>query len=657
MKEYIGQTGGRYTYTEDLHYIQELANSSNEILNEFGNLIVSGCNVSEGKINKGFVFINGKMRKFSGKTDIKFPCYIYEKNKQETVNYANEQSKVGRINYGCELSQDVPTEIIDDVTKKNVEYITITSDDRKNPTLKNVFFGKHAVLNSPSNGKQNINGDVTFNGSTNVKKRVNITESISVGGDGNLKVETVAYKDSVDVGYYDGSIRTKVMSVKKDGTVTLFGELGDITIKGGVITVPELRVSDMKINKTGIARVTGRNGDALKINADTGGSITGFEVFDGKSQMPYIQYTAGEDKVSVHKNLNVSGSINAIDGENTHTSENFSASSSLLDKSGTSVFSVIANNKSINLNSYQKNITVSPNKGNGKFTVDGHVDILGSISDNGKLIKNIYVTKEDFNEQLKSLVTQDGEKGLSDENFTTELKEKLEGIETATVDDNSSTGFVVSADVNKKLLDLSKGMVNKVDRVDGKTLTSNDFTDEQRDKLNSIETSTIDSGSDKGYVLAKDAKEHISTKLQNDKKLKDLILSDEIEQREVCRHIGASFASDTQAKMKDTGWLRMIHPLHGEMAELYVRQIGSLVSIQGEIPNSKDQVKGVFAKLPNEISSPKATVASNLNMWLTSKQGNSGKLLGLKGGTRNLIELDGHGYNNDRLYITITYLA
>lgn len=65
----------------------------------------------------------------------------------------------------------------------------------------------------------------------------------------------------------------------------------------------------------------------------------------------------------------------------------------------------------------------------------------------------------------------------------------------------------------------------------------------------------------------------------------------------------------------------------------------------------------MFAKLPNEISSPKATVASNLNMWLTSKQGNSGKLLGLKGGTRNLIELDGHGYNNDRLYITITYLA
>ncbi len=46
MKEFIAQTGGRYTYADDLENLQELALAFSQIFDDCDNFILSGCEVS-----------------------------------------------------------------------------------------------------------------------------------------------------------------------------------------------------------------------------------------------------------------------------------------------------------------------------------------------------------------------------------------------------------------------------------------------------------------------------------------------------------------------------------------------------------------------------------------------------------------------------------
>ena len=46
MKEYVAETGGRYTYADDILNLQELALSMTSIFSECTDFIISGCIVS-----------------------------------------------------------------------------------------------------------------------------------------------------------------------------------------------------------------------------------------------------------------------------------------------------------------------------------------------------------------------------------------------------------------------------------------------------------------------------------------------------------------------------------------------------------------------------------------------------------------------------------
>lgn len=46
MKEFSAQTGGRYTYADDLENLQELALAFAELFDDCDNFIVSGCEVT-----------------------------------------------------------------------------------------------------------------------------------------------------------------------------------------------------------------------------------------------------------------------------------------------------------------------------------------------------------------------------------------------------------------------------------------------------------------------------------------------------------------------------------------------------------------------------------------------------------------------------------
>ena len=127
----------------------------------------------------------------------------------------------------------------------------------------------------------------------------------------------------------------------------------------------------------------------------------------------------------------------------------------------------------------------------------GHVYIVSKkeyVSDGSKWIElgdeGAYVLKSVYdahlttqleidkaqNEAIAKKVESIEGKGLSTNDFTDELLEKLEGLEN--YDDTA---------LNKTLEDLQKSVDNKVEKVEGKGLSANDFTDVLLEKLNGLE--------------------------------------------------------------------------------------------------------------------------------------------------------------------------
>ena len=54
MKEYVAETGGRYTYSDDILNLQELAMSMSAIFDGCSNFIISGCMTEGATITPGY---------------------------------------------------------------------------------------------------------------------------------------------------------------------------------------------------------------------------------------------------------------------------------------------------------------------------------------------------------------------------------------------------------------------------------------------------------------------------------------------------------------------------------------------------------------------------------------------------------------------------
>jgi len=91
------------------------------------------------------------------------------------------------------------------------------------------------------------------------------------------------------------------------------------------------------------------------------------------------------------------------------------------------------------------------------------------------------VTTTDFNTALDLKVDKVAGKGLSTEDYTTAEKTKLAAISGTNTGDQDLSGLVTTSDFNTAL-DL------KVDKVTGKDLSTNDYTDAEKTKLAGIET-------------------------------------------------------------------------------------------------------------------------------------------------------------------------
>ena len=69
MKEYVAETGGRDTYSDDILNLQELALSMSAVFDGCSDFIISGCMVDGAVISPGYVWLGGKFRYFEGCDD------------------------------------------------------------------------------------------------------------------------------------------------------------------------------------------------------------------------------------------------------------------------------------------------------------------------------------------------------------------------------------------------------------------------------------------------------------------------------------------------------------------------------------------------------------------------------------------------------------
>lgn len=161
MKEFTSQTGGRFTYIDDLLNLQELALAFSEIFTDCDNFIVSGCEVNGNSISAGIVYLNGKLRTVEAVPAITggWPQFIYEKNENKNVPYASGGEKVGRQIWGTSVGKTVPVDVTP-LTNSVPKAIQINATGGLR--MQDAWFGKYALLLNPAANTQSVNGHVNF---------------------------------------------------------------------------------------------------------------------------------------------------------------------------------------------------------------------------------------------------------------------------------------------------------------------------------------------------------------------------------------------------------------------------------------------------------------------------------------------------------------
>ena len=266
MKEFSAQTGGRYTYVDDIINLQELALAFNSIFDGCDAFIISGCEVSGSKISDGYVYLNGKIRYFSGATEIStWPQYIYEVNSTETMLYASGDSKVGRNIWGCANASSVPTATtpLTNTVPKNLE-IPSTGGLR----IKDALYGRYALLLNAKSGSQIVNGAVTFGGQTNISKALYALGGVNVvntgdtigrmyNNNGQLVVESqigssgtvrkITFDDTDNIAFYVGGTRI--------ARITSGGIFSDNKIQGTGVYGGNIYISGDHLYNRGTANI------------------------------------------------------------------------------------------------------------------------------------------------------------------------------------------------------------------------------------------------------------------------------------------------------------------------------------------------------------------------------------------------------------------
>lgn len=454
MKEYIAETGGRYTYSDDIVNLQELSLSMTALFSECSAFIISGCRNEGGGITPGYVWLGDKVRYFEGAENVALPYYIYEHNNHESVVYANEVNKRGRTCYLCSGTNTVPT-VVDAVTGQVPAFIEITADYA--PRLIDKFIGRYALLLNTPSSRQRVQKDVQFAGEVVVDKAIKSSkETVVQNVEGRSAKVKIKDGGEVTLGAYLNELLTAEIVMGTDGSFCFMKgatEVAKIDSSGfscSTIKTTQASISSLYLYQTHITNSTD-NTDQGSVNINYTGYNQGisrfrnFNIYDGKRcSVPLFSVEGQNRTTTVNGTFKVSSTSACAVIQNSTNGKTEVALTAYIDwrdKDNTTLASVgfISNTT--------HDFTLRNMLGNFVFTPNGYVVIDGELKLKDKDIFSIFVTQTTYTGGMGGKVDKVSGKQLSTEDFTTAYKQKLDSISGSSLD-GGGTGFVTAKDVS-----------------------------------------------------------------------------------------------------------------------------------------------------------------------------------------------------------------
>lgn len=545
MNEFNAQTGGRYVYVDDVLNLQDLALAFGHIFDECDNFIISGCEVSGSAISAGYVYLNGKVRRFSGATGITaWPQYLYEKNSTESVNYASGNAKVGRNIYSVSIGSSIPT-TADALTGKVPVAITINSNG--GTQMKDAFLGKYALLLTPANLSQVLNGSLKINGDLEITGN---TKSLQnhfqiVGSQATFD----AFFDSGDL-----NLQTKYTA----------GDTYSLYMKNGV-------GAGIKINNTVVAQV---NTDGLICPGYIQSSLG---IIGGTGISPNGVYNSTDATDTGTLNINMVGYDNGTQ---------FYRNTVIGNGKGAAIVSVDGREQTVNIS--------------GATTIAS-----GTASESLVFALN----KAKTNTDLQSMVTwKDSEKvvmGVLGYTESTDASFRITNNLAGVYVYGAANSFVDLGPMIKENGRLLTDKYLQITDFNTTIATVAKVVDVYNKTQSDARYSKLSDGFN-GYISETNTQEVLRGQIGaigaedlNAYTKKELYLSDmattATEKKKIRDNIGAAGVDEYQPKLKDSGWQQLTS------AGLYIRQIGNIVSIEGmtSVPH-----EGIVFVIPNTIDPP-----------------------------------------------------
>lgn len=457
MKEYVAETGGRYTYSDDILNLQELALSMSAIFDGCSDFIISGCMVDGAVISPGYVWLGGKVRYFEGCTDAVYPYYIYETNRHESVVYANDVNKRGRTCYLCVGGRSVP-DVPDTVMGKIPVAIEVTQDYA--PRFIDKFFGRYAVLLDTPFSRQTVKKDLVLAGTLTGQKEIVSKTAVSVSGENGYMLRGIVRTDgNASVGAYLNGLLVNEIVIRTDGSFSFMKqekELARITENGLVYacsTADDTRVGALRIKGYDLYNTAdATDNGCVRVNywgKEGGGTkYRDFAVHDGKAcGVPLLLVSGRDASTTVGGLLTVSSAGRGVEIRNTaYTKDNMRLVNLVFWKDSASAD--IASLGYDTTDSFR--FIVRNTLGDIVLYPFGAVDVNGTLKINGKAVGDIYVSQTAFTSALAGKVDAVKGKQLSTEDFTTDFRKKLEAITTGELTEGGA-GYVTSAAVAEAL--------------------------------------------------------------------------------------------------------------------------------------------------------------------------------------------------------------
>lgn len=639
MKEFIAEPGGRYTYADDIINLQDMVLAVSSLLDGCSNFIISGCQCQGAVITPGYVWLGGKIRRFEGCANASYPYYIYEKNSNESVTYANEVNKRGRACYLASGGCSVP-DTVDSVTGALPQFIEVTADYA--PRLADKFFGRYALMTDSPFARQTVRKDLLLTGSLTVEKGIESKHSLLVSPTGSKKILRGYFSEASVARLEAGTNAVPVAAVVFDllkGSVTIESKgVVAATFTERLCTLSDLRSDTVRAGSlffTGnqLKNIAERSDKGtVRINYDGYNEGTAyfrnFEVYDGKRcTLPLLQVCGADKRVAVHAVLTVDSAhgITLSDAGHVLTDAAFGGTIGWCDQSGAEAAIVGYNADK------HPHFSITNTAGGILLVPKNFVDVQGDLQVNGISIAKTYATQQALTDGLNKKVDAVEGKGLSTKDFTQELYDKLNAIASGSFageDTPQSEGYVTTTQVAAELRKKADRLLDGLDEGERQTAAgSKDLAD--------------------NYV-------------RRDKKLSDLALPDDDARKLVCKNIGAAYAADYQPKLLDTGWLQMSNSGSGtDTSKLFVRQIGSIVCIQGRINTARrdgSNEGGIIAVIPNKVEPPKYGLRTTMAHWNDDHKYNRGSSFTIDAGSR-YVRIYERGMYNTEINIHFSYMT